>query len=269
MSSIPTFRRGPLSEIAEGPAAAQMRTALHEHGVLHIAEADPDDETLVSFARRFGVPDKVHPPAFRVPGQEYVRLQSNLPGLGVNGAGAYWHSDGPWSDPPCAATILLCVEAPERGGETLFADMRAALDRLPAELRRRIGGLRGWFPCREIYAAELEALGLEDDEKLAGLRDLEHPLVREHPVTGTRGLHLNEQWLRGVVGMSPAMGAELLEGLYAVATDPQFVYRHTWRAGDVVVWDNASMIHKGATSTTGRKVTKRVTVSAARRGGSP
>lgn len=74
-------------------------------------------------------------------------------------------------------TLLLCVEAPAAGGETLFVDMRAVLDDLPPELRQLIEGRRGWYPCRKIYQRELQVLDLEDPEKLDQLRDLSHPLV--------------------------------------------------------------------------------------------
>jgi taurine dioxygenase len=237
--------------------SALVQRLLRQQGVLHIANSGLDDERLVSFAHELGVPDEVYPSGYRAPDTRYVRLQSNVQGLGVNDAGVYWHSDGPWRQGPCAVTLLLCVEAPLAGGETLFTDMRAARDRLTSGVRQQVDWLDGWFPCRAIYNER----GGNDAATLSTLRDHTQPLVREHAFTGARALNLNEEWLRGVVGLSWEDAVHLLDHLYAVATSPTAIYRHYWSPGDLLIWDNASVMHKGLPTAAGRKITKRVMVA--------
>jgi taurine dioxygenase len=219
--------------------AAGLPALLSEHGLLVLEGSALDDCALVEFARVFGEPAPVG--SYRTQASPHVRLQSNVSGLGAVSTGGYWHADGPLEDPPCRATLLICDEAPGAGGATLFADMRAAYERLPDELAARVATLRGRFPCR-------------------GRPRHEHPLVRSHPVTGRHALYLNEHWLRGVAGLSAEASRAILDALYAVATDPRFVYEHRWRPGDLLVWDNAIVLHKATPAPIGRKVTRRVTI---------
>ncbi|GLZ39365.1 hypothetical protein Acsp05_29890 [Actinokineospora sp. NBRC 105648] len=222
---------------------------------------------LVRLAERFGEPEPVFPEAHQVPGHPAVRLQSNVGGLGASAGGRYWHADGPLKPDPTAVTILLCVQPPESAGDTLFADMRAALRALPEPVRARVTGLRGYYPAKDIARQDMDrarvlrtaAISAEErDRKLAELRNLHHPLVRNHPVTGEQALYLNEHWLRSIADIPEHESTTLLRELYGTATAAENVHRHSWTAGDVLVWDNALVMHK-AEGAQGRKVTYRVT----------
>ena len=238
-----------------------LRPLLDRHGLLLIRGVALDDTTLVDIARTFGPPNIAEPVPFQSPHTPFVRVQSNVPGIGDQSAGAYWHTDGAWSDPPTAVTLLFCEEAPRTGGETLFVDMRAVHDALPPALRDRIAGLRCHYPCREVYAEDLAKAGLRDPDRLAELQDLQHPLVRLHPTGNRNALCLHERLLRGVIGLDAPASDALLSRLWAVTTDGRHQYRHTWSEHDLLIWDNYSVLHKALPAGPGaRKITRRVTV---------
>lgn len=249
---------GPLTD-------TDLKALVHRHGLLLIRGLSLDDRGLEEVARSFGTPNTALPAAFQSPSSCYVRIQSNVPGLGDQAAGGYWHTDGAWSDPPTAITLLFCDEAPRAGGETVFVDMRAVHDTLPPTLQHRIAGLRCHYPCREVYAEDLEAQGLTDPAKLAELRTLQHPLVRVHPTERRRALYLHERLLRSVVGLDADSSHALLRQLWAASTSGRHQYRHRWSAHDLLIWDNYSVMHKALPAGPGeRKITRRVTIDLAR-----
>lgn len=242
--------------------ADRVRRELDTHGVLVLRGLELDNARYRDFAGAFGTREAVFPAAHRDPGWPEIRLQSNVAGEGVAAGGEYWHADGPLTEVPTALTFLWCERAPAAGGETLFADMRRALDRLAPADRERAGSARGRYPCREIALREMRDAGVPQDEqdaKLAELRDLTHPVVRRHPRTGRAALYLNQQWMTGVLGEDD--GA-LLDRLYAAATHPENVYRHAWRPQDLLLWDNAAVMHRALPPTPGsHKTTRRITIA--------
>ncbi|MFH9426181.1 TauD/TfdA dioxygenase family protein [Streptomyces sp. NPDC017529] len=251
--------------------APNLTDLLHRHGVLLLPGLAPTPGEFVEFARQFGEPEHVFPEAHQVAGHAVLRLQSNVDGLGASAGGRYWHADGAFAERPTAVTALLCVEAPASGGDTLFADMRAALASLPDEVRAQAAGHRGYYPAKEIARRDMErarmmrTVVMTDEEqaaKLAELQNVHHPLVRRHPVTGKQALYLNEHWLARVEGLTDADSERLLATLYEAATRESHVYRHTWTEGDVLVWDNALVMHKALPAANGtRKVTYRCTIA--------
>lgn len=246
----------------EAASAEQLAMALHHHGVLLVRGEALDEQHLVALGEAIGPLDTVYPVEHRTEGNVYIRLQTNIPGLGVNGGGLYWHADGPWKPEP-GATLLRCVESPARSGATLFADMRLAWDALDEADRRHLRELVGWFPIRQTYLDDCRSSGQAvNEQRLASLKDLQHPIVRQHPVTGREALYLNEAGLASVLGLDSLENDALLRRLYGHATEGRFVYRHEWRVGDVLIWDNACVMHKAERSAAGtRKITHRVTTS--------
>lgn len=240
----------------------QVLALLDQYGVLVLTGLDLDNERYSTFAGAFGLLERVFPLAHADPTHPFIRLQSNQDGVGVAAGGEYWHADGPLTELPTALTFLLCEQAPADGGETLFADMRRALQLLPADTRDRVAGRLGWYPCREIALREMREAGIgqeEQDRKLAELTDLTHPIVRTHPRTGRPALYLNQQWLREI--QDEPDGA-LLQQLYDLATAPANVYRHRWRHGELLLWDNAAVMHRALPPAAGSaKTTRRITIA--------
>ena len=152
-----------------------------------------------------------------------------------------WHTDASFQDPAGRYSMLSAKVVPPVAADTEFADMRAAYDALDEETRNRIEGLR----AHHSIAYSREVLGFkfsqEEQEKLKGAV---HPLVRTNPHTGRRSLYLASHASQ-IVGWPVAEGRLLLRDLIEHATQPQFVYRHPWRVGDLVIWDNRATIHRG------------------------
>lgn len=159
--------------------------------------------------------------------------------------GANWHTDGAYLPAPVALTVLYGVEVPSSGGDTQFTNLYAAYEALPDDMKRRIDGLklvnsrasgrdRGVNPRSD---AELEAL-------VAKYPPVVHPLVRTHPETGRKALYLCGERMDHFVGQTRDESEPLLQELLAHAISPQFQYRHKWRQGDVVIWDNRCALHK-------------------------
>ena len=157
-------------------------------------------------------------------------------------ANQLWHADSTFQDLPVKYSMLSAVTVPAEGGETEWCDLRAAYDALPEGLRRLAEGRTG-----RHFAFHSRIL-LGDDKyseaQLARFPPVERPLVHVHPGSGRKvlfpGAHIDR-----VSGMSVPEGRLLVAELLEHATQPKFVYRHTWRAGDYVMWDNRATLHRG------------------------
>jgi taurine dioxygenase len=255
---------GQLAAEGTGPGGwdpGQLRGLLHKYGVLLIRGTALDAQGFLALGRLIGELEEVNPPTDRVPGYAHMRLQSNVPGLGLRAdfAGGFWHSDGSCSGQPPVATLLLGVEVPSESGETGFADMRAAWRGLPADDRARLADLHGWWPCRQLYTLGMKELGGGNPEVLDELEDAVRPLIRR-TATGEEALHLNQLWMVQVKELDPEASKDLLRSLFAHATSAAYTYTHSWQTGDVLIWDNAVVMHKGHPVAQGcRKVTHRLT----------
>ena len=168
-----------------------------------------------------------------------------------------WHTDASFQDPPGRYSMLHARVVPPIAADTEFADMRAAYEALDQDLKSNIEGLR----VHHSIAYSRQTLGFEfskeEEEKLKGA---EHPLVRTNPRTGRRSLYLASHASR-VVGWPVPEGRLLLRDLIEHATQPRFVYRHSWRVGDLVIWDNLATMHRGKPfdDTVHRRELRRVT----------
>lgn len=156
--------------------------------------------------------------------------------------GAHWHSDDSYQRVPCSLTMLYGLDVPATGGDTQFANMVAAYEALPAETKARIAALEVVHkydsPRKGTRVATLRP------EEAAALPDAVHPLVRTHPETHRKALYMNPNRMDGIVGFARAESDRLLDALIAHAIEPRFQYRHRWRQGDIVIWDNRCTMHK-------------------------
>jgi taurine dioxygenase len=150
----------------------------------------------------------------------------------------HFHSDGAHRKSPYRATTLYSLELPSRGGETKFADLRAAYDALSDEMKHRLEGLE----VHNIYDTRATLRDQTDitDEKLSNAI---HPVVRTHPDTGRKSLYLSRLMTRNVIGMDKAASDALLEELFAHIEKDAFIYAHPWTLGDLLIWDNRSVNH--------------------------
>jgi alpha-ketoglutarate-dependent 2,4-dichlorophenoxyacetate dioxygenase len=168
-------------------------------------------------------------------------LQSHDRRRMYNLANRLWHTDASFQDPPGRYSMLSAKVVPPAGADTEYADMRAAYDSLLDEEKARLEGLH----AHHSIAYSRQTLGFEFSEsEQEALRGAVHPLVRTIPRSGRRSLYLASHASRIVEWPVPE-GRLLLRELIELATRPQFVYRHPWRAGDLVIWDNRATMHRG------------------------
>jgi taurine dioxygenase len=152
-----------------------------------------------------------------------------------------WHTDGAYDAEPFKATQLYALAIPSRGGDTHFASMYAAYDALPERLKQRLAGLQGAY----VYGGRRKKQALlnpEDRDKAPVF----HPIVRTHPETGRKALYFDPGKILRIEGLPPEESDALIDELTGYMIQPDSQYRHQWRKGDVVIWDNRCSYHKAA-----------------------
>lgn len=251
---------------------AAVRAALDRHAVVVLPGQHVTDAQQVAFSRGFGPiePDLRNRQA-RLGGNEVFDL-SNIDKEGrlldpqdpraINNRGNQrWHTDSSFKTVPSMASMLSGREVPPEGGETEFADLRAAFDALPDE---RKSTLRGLIAIHSI-AYSRSQLGMDPSKAyVVDLPPVPQALVRRHPASARESLYLGSH-ASHIQGMPEAEGRALLRELLDFATQPRFVYTHRWRAGDLVIWDNRAVLHRGRPwdETRYRRVMHRTTIAGA------
>ena len=169
-----------------------------------------------------------------------------------------WHTDSSFQNPPARYSMLSAKEVPSAGGETEYADMRAAYDALPGALKEQIEDLRAFHSI--IYSRSTIGFTEFSDAEREQFPGAEQPVVRTHPGSGRKSVFIASH-ASHIVDWPVPDGRLLLRELTALATLPQFVYRHTWRVGDFVIWDNRCTMHRGLPfdESTQRRDLRRVT----------
>jgi len=197
----------------------------------------PDQEPLQDTVSRYIHPE--HPEIYRVSN----KLDETGEPLGRKGAGTYWHSDVSFRDRPAAASILHAVEIPPVGGNTLFADMTKAFNELSEAMKDLLRPLKAVHDFEVAAYQQYTNLVLVTDDLKTGANRAVHPVVRTHEETGAESLFINPGFTSHLEGFDADESSWLLDNLYAHATRPEFIYRHSWSDHDVVVRDNRSLMH--------------------------
>jgi alpha-ketoglutarate-dependent taurine dioxygenase len=231
------------------PIDAQARRALNrafvQHHVLVMRDQHFTPDQFKTAARVFGelqlhdkkerhVPD--HPDVYYVSNDEIVNGKRLIPG-------ETFHTDHSNHPRPPKATMLFAVELPSSGGDTQYVNMHDAYDDLPEDTKERIGGLK----AVHVYLSKYSPRALSNLSE-ESRRDLPppgiHPLVCMHPENGRRALFLNPVRMESIVGMEDTDALALINDLMRHATQKRYEYRHKWRHGDWVIWDNRSVMHQ-------------------------
>lgn len=233
---------------------ARLRRIWCERGLLLFRGQSLDGPALVRFSRRFG--ELEPPPASERSGREgagaaeapEVWLISNVlengRPIGSLGYGeAEWHTDMSYLEEPPTASLLYGREVPPAGGNTWFASMTAAMQAMPDELNRAVAGRKARHDASYTSAGDLRQ-GAAEVTDVRTTPGTEHPIVRTHPETGRPCLYLGRRRNGYIVGLEVEESEALLDRLWDFSTQAAFVYVHEWRVGDLLVWDNRSVIHR-------------------------
>ncbi|MEZ4334452.1 MAG: TauD/TfdA family dioxygenase [Myxococcota bacterium] len=227
----------------------RLRRAIVEHGLVYLPAQHLSPERHVALGRRFGVPERG---AFNedTPDPDLILLTNRgrdgrlLPFDDVRmrlvAINEGWHTDSSFRPIPASFSLFSAVVVPPEGGDTFFASLRAAWDALSPAEQARLRGLVGLHDYQKAFARFGSTL---PGNPIFDLPVVKHPLVRRHPESGVTTLFTSEH-VMGIEGLRDDEAAPILARLVAVATAPERVYRHRFQVGDLLIWDNRSMIHR-------------------------
>ena len=228
---------------------AVLYRAWLDGNILVVPDQELEIDDFLRYSRRFGVvvphPSKMtrHPdyPEITLLGVNKFAADGTLDDKSYRRGAEGWHTDGAYDQEPFKATQLFALAVPSRGGDTFFASMYAAYDALPSRLKERLEGRIGAF----TYGGRRKAQALLNPED----RDwtpVFHPIIRTHPETGRKGLYFDPGKILRIEGVDEHESDALIDELTERMIQPEGEYRHRWRKGDIVIWDNRCSYHKAA-----------------------
>lgn len=238
-----------------------VREAVFHRGVVFFRDAVLTPEQQIAFARRLApiVVNRYFPKTERYP--EIAKVEKAEAQTSNIGGG--WHTDHSYDAAPAMGSVLLAVELPPTGGDTLFADMYAAYDALSDGLKATLETLKAHHASAHVFGSE-GVYGKTDRPELSGHADTPeaiHPMVIRHPGSGRKALYVNPAFTTGIIGWTREESFALLGHLYQHAVKPQFVTRFQWRPGSMAVWDNRCTWHNAMNDYQGhRRLMHRITL---------
>jgi len=232
-----------------------VHKALLDHGVVVIRDQHLSPPEQIAFTENWGpLVRRINPTFLHKEYPDVLVLSNRMVGGKPAGAteayaGFTWHADLTYAERPSMGSMLHALEVPEEGGDTAFANMYAAYDALPEATKKKIANLKALHirdrrknPRAQITKKD----GFKHDiDKYFDMPvpDSVHPMVTTHPETGRKVLFVNPRFAVAIEGMDDAEAQPLLDELYEHQIRAKFIYRHKWRLGDLVFWDNRSTIH--------------------------
>jgi len=226
---------------------AAIRAALVEHKLLLFRDQVLTPRQQKDFAANFG-PLHIHPLLNNDESNDNPEIIVLDYGPNRPPERDEWHTDVTFIQTPPLGSILYGVEIPETGGDTLFADLGAAYAALSEPLKRALEGLTARHDFERSFRTSPYYGDTSDPEKFAKARKnnppVSHPVVRTHPESGEKGLFVNRGFTEAIEGLPTLESDALLELLFRHQEQAQFGYRHRWRTGDVLFWDNRITQHK-------------------------
>jgi taurine dioxygenase len=234
----------------------EIRAALLSHGVIFFRDQDITTAQHIAFARAFGELE-IHPATPKdQPNREVLRIEHGPKSRGQENA---WHSDVTWREEPSLGSILLAREVPDCGGDTLFANMHLAYERLSDPMKTFCEGLTAVHDIARVFA---KRLGKRPEELHDTYPPMRHPVIRTHPETGERAIYVNTAFTSHIEGLAEGESRWLLDHLFATAKDAEIQCRFRWQAGSVAFWDNRVCQHFAASDYfPARRVMERVTIA--------
>jgi taurine dioxygenase len=242
-----------LSQELDGEVVRQIEAAYDRHSVLVFRDQEITPEQQIRFSAQFGPLETHVLKSYLLPGYPEILVVSNIPDgrggfMGLPDAGRTWHTDTSYREKPSRGSVLYALEIPHAPdgrplGDTLFAGTAPAYEDLPQETKVLLKGKK----AVHCYAQRARIAGSQrarlTREQLDQTPDVAHPVVRTHPNTGRKALYVFEGECVGIEGMPEDQALEMIAKLTAHCIQSKYIYRHVWRKGDVVMWDNAATLH--------------------------
>lgn len=259
------FERGFGAEVVGAPpnlavdetAFREIEAAWHRHSILLFRGLDMTPEEQIAFTRRFGALHIMMPPEFNLESHPEIFVVGNAQKdgkpLGLRGAGMGFHTDGEDKPVPNAGSFLYALQVPPEAGDTIFADMYAACEALPEAVRAKLAGRRARFSRTALHHVHYPHLPPLSEIESLQRPDVHHPILRRHPRSGRVALYIG-RWACDIEGLPHEEGGALVAYLQEFARQDRFLYRHRWRAGDAVLWDNRCTQHSATPFDEGRFV---------------
>lgn len=229
---------------------AQVEQALHDHCFVVFPRQTLSPAQFVAFARRWGPPEPHVIDTFHHPADANILILSNVSRdgkpIGLLDAGTYFHTDYSYLEVPARCTILHAIQMPRERSGTTFANQTRAYADLPQATKDRIDALvvRHHYGNRDdLNEASRTVASVLDERQKKKVEWVRHRLVRAHPHTGVKALYAVSGSSFGIDGMDDAAGVALLDELKAHATQPRYLQTYNYQIGDVIVWDNAQLLH--------------------------
>jgi taurine dioxygenase len=241
-----------LSQPIDEPAFREIEAAFHDNIVVVFRDQKLTSEQQIAFSRRFGELEIHIVRKYLLPDCPEILLISNVrteagEHIGLADAGFTWHSDTSYRRFPSRCSLLYAKEVPHRDGkplgDTLFANAIAAYEALPETMKRRLAGLKAIHRYSMRRRVDNSPRPKLTAAQLAETPDIAHPIVRTHPYTGRKSLYVTGGECVGIEGIAEDEALDLIAELDAHIVKPEFCYRHKWRVGDLLMWDNASSMH--------------------------
>ena len=240
-----------LSQPLSDTAFAEIERAFYAGQVLAIRGQNLTARQFAAFATRFGPPQPHVIDQFHHPEDANILILSNVrkdgQPTGLQDAGSYFHTDYSYLQVPARATTLYSRVVPKLGGDTMFANQQAAYDDLSAAMKKRIEplfGIHHYGNRNDVDEASRTAASKLTTEQKAKMPVITHKIARPHPVTGRKALYAVSGSSFGIAGMPEDEARDLLDELATHSTQAKYVLGFKYGVGDIVVWDNASLLHK-------------------------
>ena len=241
-----------LSQPIDAPAFAEIERHFHDNIVVFFRDQQLSEAQQIAFSRRFGELEIHIVKKYLLPDHPEILLISNIKNgngehIGLADAGFTWHSDVSYRRRPSRCSLLYAKEVPHRDGkplgDTVFANCIAAYESLSESMKRLLDGKKAIHRYSMRRRIEDSPRPKLTAAQLAETPDVAHPIVRTHPFTGRKALYVTAGECIGIEGMPDDEALALIDELDVHCVRPEFCYRHHWRVGDLVMWDNASAMH--------------------------
>lgn len=233
-----------------------IEDAWNRYSVLVFRDQKMTEEEHIRFSKRFGDLEEHVLYQYRHPKHPDIFVVSNVKDeagrhVGAYDAGRYWHTDLSYMAVPSRGSVLYAIEIPHDDdgkplGDTLWAGTAVAYDGLSASMKKRIENLKAEFSLENRHkklVADGDANAVLDDKHKASAPPVVHKVVRTHPVTGRKCIYVNEGQTSRILDIPEDESRDLLKELWSESTKTDYIYRHKWRVGDVVMWDNIPTQH--------------------------